>query len=436
MGYVLKGNKYRLVDNRSFELPLPVKYELLKEDSTIAEYEISDDETVSCRIITKYKEEMITPINRPLDISDIYYFFSCRVFQDKTPFTLTELSLLGLERYNVYDIIRKTRGVTPFDTYWLRFDGDKCDYETAKNAWNNLMSQVGGAAAQSGAAKSEDNVPKSDADVNEILHQHKIDVAAKFAAEAENAKADLSEAEPVSNNTMSADEIEALLLKSGLSDIIADDEPDKSEPVEEKSSSGGMMSQDDIEKMLAAASAPEPETVAEPEPEPAPVEDKPASGGKMSQDDIEKMLAAASAPEPETVAEPEPEPAPVEDKPAGGGKMSQDDIEKMLAAASAPEPETVAEPEPEPAPVEDKPAGGGKMSQDDIEKMLAAVGGTVDDTVNNVAEAVQETLDSASSAAAEPAPVEEKSTETSGGGKMSQADIEALLNGMKEDATT
>lgn len=356
MGYVLKGNKYRLVDNRSFELPLPVKYELLKEDSTIAEYEISDDETVSCRIITKYKEEMITPINRPLDISDIYYFFSCRVFQDKTPFTLTELSLLGLERYNVYDIIRKTRGVTPFDTYWLRFDGDKCDYETAKNAWNNLMSQVGGAAAQSGAAKSEDNVPKSDADVNEILHQHKIDVAAKFAAEAENAKADLSEAEPVSNNTMSADEIEALLLKSGLSDIIADDEPDKSEPVEEKSSSGGM--------------------------------------------------------------------------------MSQDDIEKMLAAASAPEPETVAEPEPEPAPVEDKPAGGGKMSQDDIEKMLAAVGGTVDDTVNNVAEAVQETLDSASSAAAEPAPVEEKSTETSGGGKMSQADIEALLNGMKEDATT
>ena len=356
MGYVLKGNKYRLVDNRSFELPLPVKYELLKEDSTIAEYEISDDETVSCRIITKYKEEMITPINRPLDISDIYYFFSCRVFQDKTPFTLTELSLLGLERYNVYDIIRKTRGVTPFDTYWLRFDGDKCDYETAKNAWNNLMSQVGGAAAQSGAAKSEDNVPKSDADVNEILHQHKIDVAAKFAAEAENAKADLSEAEPVSNNTMSADEIEALLLKSGLSDIIADDEPDKSEPVEEKSSSGGM--------------------------------------------------------------------------------MSQDDIEKMLAAASAPEPETVAEPEPEPAPVEDKPASGGKMSQDDIEKMLAAVGGTVDDTVNNVAEAAQETLDSAPSAAAEPAPVEEKSTETSGGGKMSQADIEALLNGMKEDATT
>ncbi|MBD5384224.1 MAG: MucR family transcriptional regulator, partial [Ruminococcaceae bacterium] len=296
MGYVLKGNKYRMVDNRSFELPLPVKYELLKEDSTIAEYEISDDQTVSCRIITKYKEEMITPIYRPLDISDIYYFFSCRVFQDKTPFTLTELSLLGLEKYNVYDIIRKTRGVTPFDTYWLRFDGDKCDYETARNAWNNLMSQVGEAAAQSGAAKPDENIPKSDADVNEILHQHKVDVAAKFAAEAqtETAKAVLSEPEPVSNNTMSADEIEALLLKSGLTDIISDEEPAKPELVEEKPASGGMMSQDAIEAMLAAAGAPEPVA----EPEPAPVEEKPASGGMMSQDAIEAMLAAAGAPEP------------------------------------------------------------------------------------------------------------------------------------------
>ena len=439
MGYVLKGNKYRMVDNRSFELPLPVKYELLKEDSTIAEYEISDDQTVSCRIITKYKEEMITPIHRPLDISDIYYFFSCRVFQDRTPFTLTELSLLGLEKYNVYDIIRKTRGVTPFDTYWLRFDGDTCDYETAKNAWNSLMSRVGG-AAQPEAAKPENTAPQSDADVNEILHQHKVDVAAKFAEEApaETVTAVLSEPEPVSNNTMSADEIEALLLKSGLTDIM-NEEPAKPAPVEEKSS-GGMMNQDNIEKMLAAASSPEPvaeEPVAEPEP--APVEEKPSSGGKMSQDDIEKMLAAASAPEPvaeQPVAEPvtEPEPAPVEEKPSSGGMMSQDDIEKMLAASS-PEPvaeQPVAEPVAElgPAPVEEKPSSGGKMSQDDIEKMLAAASGAVENAVSDVAEAVQETLDSAP----EPAPVEEKPAAS--GGKMSQDDIEALLNGMKEDAGT
>ena len=88
------------------------------------------------------------------------------------------------------------------------------------------------------------------------------------------------------------------------------------------------------------------------------VEDKPASGGKMSQDDIEKMLASMGAPadEPPT---PEPEPAPTP-QPASGGKMSQDDIEKMLASMGAPADEpTAPEPEPAPAPqpaAEEKPA--------------------------------------------------------------------------------
>ena len=88
------------------------------------------------------------------------------------------------------------------------------------------------------------------------------------------------------------------------------------------------------------------------------VEDKPASGGKMSQDDIEKMLASMGAPAGEPPA-PEPEPAPAP-QPASGGKMSQDDIEKMLASLGAPADEPPApEPEPSPAPqpaAEEKPA--------------------------------------------------------------------------------
>lgn len=303
MGSVLKCNRYRLVDNRSFDLPLPLKYELLKEDSPVAVYEVSEDEKVTCRIITKYKENMITPIYRPLDISDIYYFFSCRVFQDKTPFTMTELSLLGLEKYNVYDIIRKTRGVTPFDTYWLRFDGDTCDYETARNAWNSLMQQVAAPGAQKAPQKSEPSAPKSDADVGEILSQHKVDVAAKFAEKEEISKESPGEPEPVANNTMSADEIEALLLKSGLTDVLqTDDTPAKPEPAVEEKSSGGMMSQEDIEAMLAAAAgAAEPtaeetaeavqETLEEAAPEAL---ETPAAtgstGGKMSQADIEALL--------------------------------------------------------------------------------------------------------------------------------------------------
>ncbi len=72
------------------------------------------------------------------------------------------------------------------------------------------------------------------------------------------------------------------------------------------------------------------------------------SGGKMSQEDIEKMLAAANAPAQEPAPVPEPAPAA-----PSGGKMSQEDIEKMLAAANAPAQEPA--PAPEPAPVASKP---------------------------------------------------------------------------------
>ena len=147
-------------------------------------------------------------------------------------------------------------------------------------------------------------------------------------------------------------------LEEELSPPPAENSPVKEETpvVEDKPASGGKMSQDDIEKMLASMGAPADEPPA-PEPEPAPAP-QPASGGKMSQDDIEKMLASMGAPADEPPA-PEPEPAPAP-QPASGGTMSQDDIEKMLASMGAPADEPPA-PEPEPAPApqpaaEEKPA--------------------------------------------------------------------------------
>ena len=366
MGNVIKGNRYRLVDNRAFDLPLPLKFELLKADDLIALYEISTDENVSYRIVTKHKENMITPINRPVDISDIYYLFSSRVFQNCTPYTYPELKLVGLEKYSVYDIIRKTRGITPFDTYWVRFDGDNCDYDTALDTWNKLMSSgsvseppehpVSSSVRNSEKTiqpehvaevreKETDSYDKSH--VNDILNQHKIDVEEKLSRE----KSIISEnnsSEHFANNTMSIDEIDALLMKSGL-----DGGFDKLEHKKEKTqSSGGNMSQEDIEKMLAAVSAPAAES------EPAPAEEPKSSGGNMSQEDIEKMLAAVSAPAAES------QPAPAEEPKSSGGNMSQEDIEKMLAAVSAPAAES------EPAPAEEPQSGGGKMSQEDIEALL------------------------------------------------------------------
>ncbi len=415
MGSVIKGNRYRLIDNRSFELPLPIKYELLKGNDLIALYEVSEDEKVAFSIITKYKENMITPIYRQLEIADIYYFFSSRVFQNGTPYTAFELQLMGLEKYNVYDIIRKTRGVTPYDTYWLRFEGDDCDYDAARGAWEELITKVPSAEKPEPDPKAmrepdaftsfpPGTVPfvatsdktldsKEEEHVSDILNQHTVNFADRLAEEtAELAEAEEIKSKSVENHTMSMDEIDALLMSSGLGAELGMPE-EKPAPAEEPKSGGGMMSQADIEKMLAAASAPEPEAA------PAPAEEPKSSGGKMSQEDIEKMLAAASAPEPEAA------PAPAEEPKSSGGKMSQEDIEKMLAAASAPEPEAA------PAPAEEPKSSGGKMSQEDIEKMLAAA--------------------AAPEPEAAPAPAEEPK---SGGGKMSQDDIEALLNGMKDDA--
>ena len=330
MRNVLKGYDYRLVDNNAFEMPLPLEFEVLKKDSVIARYTITEEETVSCEIITKYKEEMITSTNRRITISDIYFLFSSRAFQDKTPFTLFELSLLGLEKYNVYDIVRRTRGITPFDTYWLRFDGDSADYEKARMDFDAITAYVA-------PPQSEAPADGSIADFDEIMNQHRVDVdkidrsvdESSAAAQSENfdIHSYVDEPEEVVNNKLSQDEIEALLVTAGFADSDTGDDSAVEAP-----SSGGKMSQEDIEKLLAAAATaepePAPEAVPAPEPTPAP---EPATGGKMSQEDIEKLLAAAATAEPEPVSEPEPapEPAPAAE-PTSGGKMSQEDIEKLL----------------------------------------------------------------------------------------------------------
>ena len=41
---IVKRNTYRLVDSNSFELPVPFRFEVMKKDVIIAEYEIIDGE--------------------------------------------------------------------------------------------------------------------------------------------------------------------------------------------------------------------------------------------------------------------------------------------------------------------------------------------------------------------------------------------------------
>ncbi|MGN1338816.1 MAG: hypothetical protein ACI4WS_00855 [Oscillospiraceae bacterium] len=402
---ILKANRYRLVDNSSFEMPLPLKFVVWKAEAPVCEYTVSDDGQISYRILTRYKELMLTTIHRQLDISDIYYLFSCRVFQDRTPFTYPILERMGLEKYNVLSILRNTHGVTPYDDYWLCFDGEELTYDDAKQDYESFLIQpesqpIPLVSYPAGGVTAAESTKAVTADVNEILHQQKVDVSEIIA---ENNKPvqiapDVSyEPERVlENNKMSEDEIEALLRSCGISGDESNEVQE--EAAETEPATGGMMSQEDIEKLLAAASAP-----AEPEP---------ASGGMMSQEDIEKLLASANA-QPEPVsAETKSEEAP------SGGKMSQDDINKMLAGLLSAD-------EPEPAP---EPASGGKMSQADIEAMFAANAPAEPEPAPDPASGGKMSQADIEAMFAANAPAEpEPAPEPASGGKMSQADIEAMF---------
>ena len=463
---VLKANRYRIVDNSAFEMPLPLKFTVWKCEAPICEYLVSEDEEVSYTIITRFKELMITTIHRPLDISDIYYLFSCRVFQDKTPYTYPILDRMGIEKYNVYNILRRTHGITPYDDYWIRFDGETTTFEQACGEFDKYLiapeaqpvPMISYPSGEYRPGRSTRPPKQPEADVSSILNQHKVDVASIMeeskTPEAIAPETSYAPAPEVENNKMSQDDIEALLRSAGISDSpapepVSDIQVDPATRSQEESS-GGVMSQDEVQRMLdemnMSGGSEKPAESAEPaepaEPVETPTEEiiEPAepSGGKMSQDDIEKLLSAAlggnddsDSDEPEIVENNAPE-APVNDEPApaespapSGGKMSQEDIEKLLAANAPAEPSEPAEPTepaepvpaPEPAPAESSAPSGGKMSQEDIEKLLAA---------NAPAEPSEP-----AAPAPEPAPAESSAPS---GGKMSQADIEALLNSMQDEA--
>ena len=468
---VLKANRYRIVDNSAFEMPLPLKFTVWKCEAPICEYLVSEDEEVSYTIITRFKELMITTIHRPLDISDIYYLFSCRVFQDKTPYTYPILDRMGIEKYNVYNILRRTHGITPYDDYWIRFDGETTTFEQACGEFDKYLiapeaqpvPMISYPSGEYRPGRSTRPPKQPEADVSSILNQHKVDVASIMeeskTPEAIAPETSYAPAPEVENNKMSQDDIEALLRSAGISDSpapepVSDIQVDPATRSQEESS-GGVMSQDEVQRMLdemnMSGGSEKPAESAEPaepaEPVETPTEEiiEPAepSGGKMSQDDIEKLLAAAlggnddsDSDEPEIVENNAPE-APVNDEPApaessapSGGKMSQEDIEKLLAANAPAEPAEPTEPAepvptPEPAPAESSAPSGGKMSQEDIEKLLAA------NAPAEPSEPAEPTEPAEPVPAPEPAPAESSAPS---GGKMSQADIEALLNSMQDEA--
>ena len=292
MGNVLKSSRYRIVDNRAFEMPLPLKFTVLTEDAQVCEYLVDENEQVSYNIITKYKELMLTTIQRPLNISDIYYLFSCRVFQDRTPFTYPILDRMGLDKYNVYNILTRTHGITPYDEYWIRFDGEKISYDDALREFEEYMIEpeaqpmpVPGMPAPAARPAKRPAPVKAEEkpDISSILNQNKVDVESITAGSRipvciapDESYAPAMELE---NNKMSEDEIEKLLHSVGLDDDESDSEKEGSDSSD---SSKDSSDKPDIAVGNADALPGDGSSRSEEYTEP--------SGGKMSQEDIEKIL--------------------------------------------------------------------------------------------------------------------------------------------------
>jgi hypothetical protein len=56
-------------------------------------------------------------------------FFEHRCFPRDRLNVRQLLTELGLNKYDPYEIVRKTRGQMFDDYYWIRFDGDKVEYK-------------------------------------------------------------------------------------------------------------------------------------------------------------------------------------------------------------------------------------------------------------------------------------------------------------------
>lgn len=110
---------------------------------------------------------------------------------------------------------------------------------------------------------------------------------------------------------------------------------------------------------------PEEETVSKPVPEP--VSEPASSGGILSQEEIEKLLAGSSAPEPQ----PQPQTTPKQE--SSGGILSQEEIEMLLngskASDAAPQPAPVPTPVPAAQPAFSMPIMANQMSDTDNSAM-------------------------------------------------------------------
>ncbi|MCL1904031.1 MAG: hypothetical protein FWF94_06425 [Oscillospiraceae bacterium] len=300
---IIKSNTYNVVNTEPFDIPLPLKFELMYGNGLLASYTIHEDGRVDYSFSSSAKEPILTSTARPLELNDIYFLFSSRVFQDKTPFTELELARFGLDEYNPYEIARKTHGIMPIDRYWIKFQGD--EDMTYKKAERNFSNYYNPAADTETSAKNEESSgdsvdldsSKNAENPNETILEDSIYCLESILEQKSNEYSSINDVGSILNENK-------LDLNSVLSEL--DDKPitesafassshQKAAPVTESKpkpeSSGGNLSPDAIAALLAESAVEEP-PAAESKPEPE------SSGGNLSPDAIAALLAESAVEEP------------------------------------------------------------------------------------------------------------------------------------------
>ncbi len=139
---IIKSGSYIPVSSDAFALPLPLRLELFWANTLLCAYRINSDKTVDFTYNINTDIPILTPVTRKLKIEDIYFLIRSRIF-DNSPCSAPMLKQLGLEKYEPFEILLKTHGMLPTDSYWLKLSDEQLDFEDAGKMYAKLFMPAG-----------------------------------------------------------------------------------------------------------------------------------------------------------------------------------------------------------------------------------------------------------------------------------------------------
>lgn len=104
--------------------------QLYKEDELKTEIVIKDGKITSKKYDNSLNGQLFLSDNiTPLYLKSI---FESRIFSKKRSDLPRLLNVLDIEKYDAYDIIKKTHGISSADRFWFKFDNENIKYDDVR----------------------------------------------------------------------------------------------------------------------------------------------------------------------------------------------------------------------------------------------------------------------------------------------------------------